>query len=584
MVPKKGNEMTLVLRILLDILNEGLMYALLAMGMYITYSILDFPDLSVDGTFPLGAVLSGVMIYNGVNPWLALLAAFAAGMAAGVLTGLMHVKLHITPLLCGIIMYTAMLSVNLVILKAGTGGGAMVSFGTKDTIFSYGIMSNVPKYVQIGDTDFYFRTVIMSLVLVVVCKLILDIYLKTKHGLLLRATGANDKYTVMLGKDPGTLKIFGLALGNGFAALAGSVIAQNKTSADQQMGVGMVVLGLASVIIGLSLFKRVKFMKGTTMVILGSIVYKAAYQLVLWLGLPTEYNNLMKALIFLIALVLGGGEIKKFIAALGKKPESVNSSGRLSLMGITKIFNKGTVDENKLFDNLSLDVSDGEFISVVGSNGSGKTTMLNIVCGGVEPDAGAVAFNGNNIIYMKEFQRARRIGRVLQDPKMGTCGSLTILENMALADNKNNTYGLTPALNPARVEYYKDLLKSCGMGLENRLGVLAGSLSGGQRQALALVIATMSDIDLLILDEHTAALDPKSSETLMQITDRVVKEKHLTTLMVTHNLRFAVEYGSRLIMMHSGKAVMDISGEQKQNLDIDDILGKFNEISIECGN
>lgn len=256
----------------------------------------------------------------------------------------------------------------------------------------------------------------------------------------------------------------------------------------------------------------------------------------------------------------------------------------LQLNNICKVFNAGTVDENRLFDNFSLTVDDGESVSVVGSNGSGKTTLLNMVCGTLRPDSGSVVFGGEDISRLPEYKRARRIGRVLQDPKMGTCGSLTILENMALADNKNKPYNLGRAVSRQREEHFKTLLETCNMGLENRLGVLAGSLSGGQRQALALIIATMVDIDMLILDEHTAALDPKSSETLMEITQRVVSEKKLTTLMVTHNLRFAVEYGTRLLMMHAGNAVMDISGEDKKKLVIEDILGKFNEISIECGN
>lgn len=308
--------MSVFINILIGIAEEGLMYALLAMGMYITYSILDFPDLSVDGTFPLGAVLTGVLIIHGVNPWLCLLISFAAGMLAGMFTGLMNVKLKIIPLLCGIIMYTAMLSVNLVLIKLGTGGMAVASFFTKDTIFNSSLAAVIPK--NIG--GFPLRTVFISLIIVVVCKILLDLFLKTKSGLLLRATGANERYTVMLGKNPGTVKIMGLMLGNGFAALAGSVIAQNKGSADQQMGVGMVVLGLASVIIGISVFKRVKVMKGTTMVILGSIVYKAAYQLVLTIGVPTDWNNLVKALIFLIALILGGQQLKSLFMALIRSP------------------------------------------------------------------------------------------------------------------------------------------------------------------------------------------------------------------------------------------------------------------------
>lgn len=312
--------MSTFVNILIGIGEEGLMYAILAMGMYITYSILDFPDLSVDGTFPLGAVLTGVLIIHGVNPWLCLVIAFAAGMIAGMFTGIMNVKLGIIPLLCGIIMYTAMLSVNLVIIKVGTGGMAVASFFTKDTIFNSSIASIIPKSVG----GFTLRTLVISLIIVIVCKILLDLYLKTKSGLLLRATGDNDRYTTMLGKNPGTVKIVGLMLGNGFAALAGSVIAQSKGSADQQMGIGMVVLGLASVIIGSSLFKRVKFMKGTTMVILGSLIYKAAYQLVLTLGVPTDWNNLIKAAIFLIALILGGNGVARFFSKLFKPHKSGN--------------------------------------------------------------------------------------------------------------------------------------------------------------------------------------------------------------------------------------------------------------------
>ncbi len=318
--------MSIFINILIGIVEEGLMYALLAMGMYITYSILDFPDLSVDGTFPLGAVLTGVLIMRGVNPWLCLLISFAVGMAAGALTGFMHVKLGIIPLLCGIIMYTAMLSVNLVIIKLGTGGMAIASFFNKETIFNSSLAGLIPRSVG----GFYLRTAIVSLLLVVVCKVLVDLFLKTKSGLLLRATGDNQRYTVMLGKNPGTMKIFGLMLGNGFAALAGSVIAQNKGSADQQMGVGMVVLGLASVIIGLSIFKRVGFMKGTTMVILGSVIYKASYQIVLELGLPTELNNLIKALIFLIALVLGGSAFSDLLKSLVRKPAELSEGKNAS--------------------------------------------------------------------------------------------------------------------------------------------------------------------------------------------------------------------------------------------------------------
>ncbi len=256
----------------------------------------------------------------------------------------------------------------------------------------------------------------------------------------------------------------------------------------------------------------------------------------------------------------------------------------IRLEHIEKGFKPGTPDENRLFTDFNLTVADGSFVSVVGSNGSGKTTTLNLISGTLLPDGGHIYANETDITGWSEHKRARRIGRVFQDPQKGTCADLTILENMALADNKGRAYSLGRAINPRRREYYQELLSRCHMGLEGRLGVAVGSLSGGQRQALALVIATMNDIDLLLLDEHTAALDPRSSETVMELTGRLVAEKGVTTLMVTHNLRFAVEYGDRLLMMHQGQAVLDLAGDAKRQATVDQLLEQFNTISIECGN
>ena len=256
----------------------------------------------------------------------------------------------------------------------------------------------------------------------------------------------------------------------------------------------------------------------------------------------------------------------------------------LSYEHICKTFNPGTPDAVTLFDDFNLTVDDGEFVSIIGSNGSGKTTMLNLLCGSLPVDSGKIIVDGNDITHLEEFRRAAHIGRVFQDPKAGTCSDLTILENMALADNKKRRYGLTPAVSRARIDAYREMLAQCGMGLEERLHAKVGTLSGGQRQALALVIANMTDIDLLILDEHTAALDPKSADTVMQLTDQFVRASKITTMMVTHNLRFAIEYGTRLIMMHEGKCIVDIRGEEKKKANVDDLLNIFYEISIEVGN
>ncbi|MCH5187133.1 MAG: ATP-binding cassette domain-containing protein [Oscillospiraceae bacterium] len=256
----------------------------------------------------------------------------------------------------------------------------------------------------------------------------------------------------------------------------------------------------------------------------------------------------------------------------------------LELKDIAKTYNVGLINETKVLDGFNLSVPKGQFVTVIGSNGSGKTTILNLICGTIFPNSGKIFLEGKDITNMTEFRRARHIGRVFQDTQKGTSPNMTILENLSLADNKGRFYGLSMGVNKKRIDAYKEMLAPLGLGLENKMDVLVGSLSGGQRQVLAMVMCTMTDIDLLILDEHTAALDPKTSELIIELTNKIVREKGITTMMVTHNLRHAVSYGDRLLMFHRGGIEMDLSGEARRNVDVDDLLDRFNQISIESGN
>ncbi len=256
----------------------------------------------------------------------------------------------------------------------------------------------------------------------------------------------------------------------------------------------------------------------------------------------------------------------------------------LELKHIRKVYNPGTVRELCLFEDFSLSVPKGQFVSIVGSNGSGKTSLLNLLCGSIMPDAGQILISGQDIARLPEHKRLSRIGRIHQNPAMGTCAEMTILENISLADNKQKRMNLRPGTDKKQIRRYREMLSPLGLGLENMLSAKAGSLSGGQRQALAMIMCVMTPIDFLILDEHTAALDPKTSDTIMALTDRVIREQHLTALMVTHNLRYAVSYGDRLMMMHQGGVVLDKQGEDKLNTKLEDVLNLFTEISIELGN
>ena len=256
----------------------------------------------------------------------------------------------------------------------------------------------------------------------------------------------------------------------------------------------------------------------------------------------------------------------------------------LEIKEIWKTFNAGTVNEKQALRGVSLTLKDGDFCTVIGGNGAGKSTMLNAVAGTFSVDSGAIVIDGVDVTRLPEHKRAKFIGRVFQDPMMGTAPTMQIEENLALAARRGQPRGLGWGITKTERADYRELLRDLGLGLEDRLTSKVGLLSGGQRQALTLLMASLKRPKLLLLDEHTAALDPKSSENVMELTEKLVREKHLTTLMVTHNLKFAINYGDRLVMMHRGNIVIDKSDDMKDALVVRDLTDKFNEISIEDGN
>ena len=292
--------MDVVLSLLQNILEEGFIYGIVAMGVYITYKILDFPDLSVDGTFPLGCAVTAAMITGGINPWLACIAAFAAGVAAGCVTGLLHVKLRVTDLLSGIIVMTGCWSLNLLILGIHMpnplAGNSLLQFYNQPTIFTSAPMSFLPEGL------YQYRVLILAAILAIVVKLLMDCFLRTKAGMLLRATGDNKDFVTSLAKDQGSMKILGLGIGNGCTALAGSILAQQAESASVSIGTGLVVQALAAVIIGSSVFGRIKKLRSTTAVLLGTMLYKAVL-LIAMLWLPFTFLKLTMAVLFVAALM-----------------------------------------------------------------------------------------------------------------------------------------------------------------------------------------------------------------------------------------------------------------------------------------
>ena len=251
----------------------------------------------------------------------------------------------------------------------------------------------------------------------------------------------------------------------------------------------------------------------------------------------------------------------------------------LEIRNVSKTFNAGTINEKKALRDLSLTLSDGDFVTVIGGNGAGKSTLLNAICGTWRVDCGEIVIDGKDVTNVPEHKRAKFLGRVFQDPMMGTAADMEIQENLALAKRRGKIRGLGWGISKKERGEYRELLSTLGLGLEDRMTSKVGLLSGGQRQALTLLMAAMAEPKLLLLDEHTAALDPKTAEKVLEITEDIVNKNHLTTLMITHNMRDAIKHGNRLIMMHEGRVVVDVSGEEKKSLTVEDLLNLFTKAS-----
>ena len=247
----------------------------------------------------------------------------------------------------------------------------------------------------------------------------------------------------------------------------------------------------------------------------------------------------------------------------------------LEVKNIYKTFNPGTVNEKHALNGVSLKLKEGDFVTVIGSNGAGKSTLLNAIAGLWMIDSGSICIDGNDITRLPDYKRARYIGRVFQDPMQGSAATMQIEENLALAARRGQTRTLRPGIRKSEREEYRQRLQELGLGLDTRLSAKVGTLSGGQRQALTLLMATLRKPKLLLLDEHTAALDPKTAAKVMELTERMVAEEKLSTLMITHNMRDAIRYGNRLIMLHAGRIILDISGQEKKDLTVPELLEMF---------
>lgn len=616
--------MSTFLNLGLDTLTYGMAYAILALGVFISYRILNFADMTTEGSFVLGGASLLWFITLGMPAIVATFLSVLVGAIAGLITGLLHTKLHINGLLAGIITMTGLFSINMVIM-----GLAQVAMngGTFDIVTTYRALFtlDINKYTTIFDfaknfystaADFsavrkYWVIGIMALFTLLIY-VVLYFFFGTEVGMSMRATGMNQKMARAQGINTDFYIILGLMISNGLIALASGLIAQRDYTTSTQNGTGMLVVGLASIIIGEAIFGKRSFKNWIISVCLGALIYYLIIAVATALGLPTHFLKLLYAVIIVVILTLSYVNsrihyIEKFKRKIRKnkkiddtilqaeakedikesdKPLVVEDEVMLEVSNLTKIFNPtGNPNDVKVaLDHINLKIKKGEFVTIIGGNGSGKSTFFNTVSGTYIPDEGYIQIGGVDVTKLKEHNKAKYIGRVAQDPYQGTAQDMSILENMNIAKRRPRRRKLLWGFNKNDTASYKNMVSELGLGLENRLGSKIGLLSGGQRQSVTLLMATLEKPNILFLDEHTAALDPKTAKKVLTLTDKIVREEHLTTIMVTHNMKDAIKYGNRLLMFNNGKVIYDVSGEEKQKLTVEDLLKKFDNVDFNDSN
>lgn len=619
----------MTLPLLFDAANLGLQYALLAVGVYLSFRILQIPDLTVDGSFGLGMSVAAVLSVAG-HPLAGLICGALAGAGAGLVTGFLMTKAKINPLLAGIITMTGLYTVNITVL-----GGPNVSLINAPK--AYALLQDAAAAVGFAlDKDI--ARLVVALLVVGLCVVVLTWFFRTELGMSIRATGDNESMVRASSIDADTMKVGTIALSNALVALSGGLLAQYQGFADVSSGTGMIVIGLASVIIGELFGGRRSVLAGLLCAVAGSVLYRVIIQAALSFDVLNA-NSLKLVSALIVALFLGAPAVVEWFrlrrsraarkvqhnadeksaqttatgtsaaaetqvsaaagaqpSAAGKraaakpantaakldgaKPAAAERAPMLVVQGVTKTFNRGTALEHQVLRGVDLTLAPGEFACLIGSNGAGKSTLLNAIAGEFLTDAGRISVAGRDVTFDADFRRARSVSRVFQDPMLGTSPNLTVAENVMLAylrSRGNGRADLRVAMSKKSRAFAREQLATLGFGLEDRMDDKVGLLSGGQRQAVSLLMCTVGDPDLLLLDEHTAALDPLAAQRVMELTQKIVAQRGIATIMVTHDVGQALSVGDRTIVMNEGRVVADVGAEQRAGMSVDDLLRLYRE-------